>query len=113
MTCWLTWKYILTHTVNITAVEGHAFDKDAAAGLGRGRFAGEVLDARRAFFQACHLWYPIVLELHRYFIVVARTVADHEIQFQTRLYGLLVAQPKGHVWRALRDYAPLLKTDSL
>ena len=51
---------------------------DAAADLGRRRVDGQVIDARRLFARACHVWCPIVLELHRCFIAVARAVVDND-----------------------------------
>ena len=45
-----------------------------AADLGRRHVDAYVMDGRMAFSQACHVWFPIVNDLHRFFIAVARAV---------------------------------------
>ena len=47
-------------------------EADAAADLGRRHQSEALIDARRRLLQArCH-WYPIMLDLHRFMIAVAR-----------------------------------------
>ena len=83
-------------TVRVTKVKGHAeevdvhqgrvrlVDKqgnaeaDVAADLGR-RHQGEVLiDARRKLLGARSYWYPIVTDLHRFMIAIARVSVNHD-----------------------------------
>ena len=79
-------------TTNISKVKGHAdeglvrggrvreLDKvgndmaDRAADFGRRRVGAEVMDARRSFSSACRSWYPVLRDLHRFFIAIARAV---------------------------------------
>ena len=51
---------------------------DEAADFGRRRFGNAVIDARRKLSGACGRWYPVLLDLHRFFIAVSRPVADHD-----------------------------------
>ena len=83
-------------TVRVTKVKGHAEDvdvqqgrvrlldqqenaeADAAADLGR-RHQSEILtDARRRLLKARSHWYPIMLDLHRLMIAVARVSVNHD-----------------------------------
>ena len=84
------------NTVRICKVKGHATEDmvarglvrradlignnlaDEAADLGRRRQIDRVSTARRSCVQACHSWYPLVLDLHRYFIAVARIAVNHD-----------------------------------
>ena len=76
-------------TVRVTKVKGHAEDvdaqqgrvwlldqlgnseADAAADLGRRHQSEVLIDARRWLLRARSLWYPIMLDLHRFTIAVA------------------------------------------
>ena len=51
---------------------------DEAADLGRRRQAERVSAARRSCVNACHCWYPLIMDLHRYFIAVARIAVNHD-----------------------------------
>ena len=83
-------------TVRVTKVKGHAKDDDVqhgrvrlidqqgnvvadiAADLGR-RHQNEVLiDARRRLLQARSYWYPIMTDLHRFMIAIARVSVNHD-----------------------------------
>ena len=82
-------------TVRVCKVKGHATEgmvarqqvrredlvgnnlADEAADLGRRRQSDRTCDARRCCTNACHLWYPLVMDLHRYFIAVARVAVNH------------------------------------
>ena len=82
-------------TVRVTEVEGHAedvdvqqglvrlFDQlgnaeaDTAADLGRRHQSEVLIDARRWLLDARSHWYPIVLDLHRFMIAVARVSVNH------------------------------------
>ena len=97
-------------TVRISKVKGHADEvmvlhgrvreldrignnaADEAADFGRRRVGHLVIDARRNLSWVCGRWYPIVLDLHRFFIVVARAVVNHD--------GWNGAAPDPLVWSA-------------
>ena len=77
-------------TVKVTKVKGHATEvdvelgrvrlkdvlgkneADAAADLGSHHQPEEVLDVRRALLNARELWYPVVLQLHRFMVAIAQ-----------------------------------------
>ena len=83
-------------TVRITKVEGHAdremvlngrvreLDKlgndaaDEAADFGRRKVGNAVIDARRNLSWVCGRWYPVILDLHRFFIAISRAVVNHD-----------------------------------
>ena len=51
---------------------------DRAADLGRRRLPAGINGARRLCTAACREWYPIVFDLHRFFIAVARVVVNED-----------------------------------
>ena len=51
---------------------------DEAADFGRRRVGHLVIDARRNLSGVCGRWYPVVLDLHRFFIAIARAVVNHD-----------------------------------
>ena len=51
---------------------------DRAADFGRRRVSDLVMDVRRRFLSASASWYPIVLELHRFFIAIARAAVNED-----------------------------------
>ena len=51
---------------------------DEAADFGRWRVSPAVIDARRNLSGVCGLWYPVILDLHRFFIAIVRAVVDHD-----------------------------------
>ena len=83
-------------TVRITKVKGHAdggmvldgrvrevdrFGNDAAdeaADFGRRRVGPAVIDARRNLSGVCGRWYPVVRDLHRFFLAISRAVVNHD-----------------------------------
>ena len=65
---------------------------DEAADFGRRRVSPAVIDARRNLSGVCARWYPIVLDLHRFFIAVSRAVVNHD--------GLGGTAPHPLVWSA-------------
>ena len=97
-------------TVRISKVKGHADDAmvlhgqvrrderlgndaaDEAADFGRRRVSPAVIDARRNLSGVCGLWYPFILDLHRFFIAIARAVVNHD--------GLGGTAPNPLVWSA-------------
>ena len=46
--------------------------------FGRRRVSPAVIDARRNLSGVYGRWYPIVLDLHRFFIAVSRAVVNHD-----------------------------------
>ena len=95
----LAWYMIRTRgreTVRVTKVKGHAEDvdvqqgrvrlvdqqgnaeADAAAELGRRHQSEVLIDARRRLLEARSHWYPIMLDLHRFMIAVARVSVNHD-----------------------------------
>ena len=85
-------------TVRITEVKVHADDAmaldgrvreddrwgndaaDESADFGRRRVGNAVIDARRNLFGVCGRWYPVILDLHRFFIAISRAVVNHHGQ---------------------------------
>ena len=83
-------------TVRVTKVKGHAKDDDVqhvhvrlidqqgnveadiAADLGRRHQTELLIDARRRLLQVCSYWYPIMTDLHRFMIAVARVSVNHD-----------------------------------
>ena len=52
---------------------------DEAADFGRRRVGPAVIDARRNLSGGCGRWYPVVLDLHRFFfIAISRAVVNHD-----------------------------------
>ena len=51
---------------------------DEVADLGRRRQTERVSTARRICVNACHYWYPLIMDLHRYFIAVAGIAVNHD-----------------------------------
>ena len=97
-------------TVRVSKVKGHADEAmvhngqvrevdrlgnnvaDEAADFGRRRVGNAVIDARRNLSGVCNRWYPVILDLHRFFIAVSRAVVNHD--------GGLGAAPDLLVWSA-------------
>ena len=83
-------------TVRVTKVKGHADEDmvfrgrvreldrlgnnaaDEAADFGRRRVGPAIIDARRNLSGVCCRWYPVLLDLHRFFIAISRTVVNHD-----------------------------------
>ena len=83
-------------TVRVTKVKGHANDDDVqhgrvrlldrlgnveadiAADLGRRHQTELLIDARRKLLQARTYWYPIMTDLHRFMIAIARVSVNHD-----------------------------------
>ena len=66
----------------------------AAAALGRGRVDHSVAFARRVVARSCACWYPVVRELHRFFIAIARTVLNYDGASGTSLHLVECCQPE-------------------
>ena len=83
-------------TVRVTKVKGHAEDvdvqhgqvrlidqrgnaeADTAADLGRRHQSEMLIDARRRLLLARSHWYPIMLDVHRFMLAVARVSVNHD-----------------------------------
>ena len=65
---------------------------DEAADFGRRRVGHLVINARRDLSGVCGRWYPVLLDLHRFFIAISRTVVNHD--------GRNGAAPDPMVWSA-------------
>ena len=84
---------------------------DEAADFGRRRIGNAVIDARRNLSGVCSRRYPVILDLHRFFIAISRAVVNHDGRDGTA-HGPLVwsagALPKRRrLVYALRDWASL------
>ena len=103
-------------TVCISKVKGHAEEElvrqgqvreldrdgnnraDQAADFGRRSVWPDVIDARRNLSGVCGRWYPVVGELHRFFIAVSRAVVNTDGSpgiAPNPLFGLPEACPRG------------------
>ena len=51
---------------------------DEAADFGRRGVSPAVIDARRNLSGVCGHWYPVILDLHRFFIAISRAVVNHD-----------------------------------
>ena len=49
-----------------------------AADFGRRGVSDLVMDVRRRFVSACSPWYSVVLELHRFFVAIARAAVNED-----------------------------------
>ena len=83
-------------TVRVTKVKGHAEDvdvqqgrvrlvdqqgnaqADTAADSGRRHQSDVLIDARRRLLKTRSHWYPIMLDLHRFMITIARVSVNHD-----------------------------------
>ena len=83
-------------TVRVSKVKGHADEvmvrcgrvrevdrignnaADEASDFGRRRVGHLVIDARRNLSGVCNRWYPVILDLHRFFIAISRAVINHD-----------------------------------
>ena len=93
-------------TVRISKVKGHADEGmvldgrvrevdrlgNDAADFGRRRVGHAVIDARRDLSGVCGRWYPVILDLDRFFIAINRAVVNHD--------GRDGAAPDPLVWSA-------------
>ena len=114
-------------TTDVSKVKGHAdeglvwsgrvreADKigndmaDEAADFGRRRVGADVMDARREFAGACRIWYPVIRDLHRFFIAIARVLVNDDGKGGTAPDPLVwCSGAKGkrrRVIEAVRDFA--------
>ena len=51
---------------------------DDAVDFGRRMVSNAVIDARRNLSGVCGRWYPVIFNLHRFFIAISRTVVNHD-----------------------------------
>ena len=74
---------------------------DEADDFGRWRVGNAVIDARRNLSGGCGRWYPVILDLHRFFIAISRAVVDHDGSNGTAPHPLIWsagALPRGVSW---------------
>ena len=64
-------------------------EADAAAALGRGRVHHSVSVARGVVAKSCARWYPVVRDLHRFFIATARSVGNDDGGSGTSLHPVI------------------------
>ena len=92
----LCFTYAGFDTVKVSKVKGHATramvasgdvrledlvgnnGADAAADLGRSRQHHDVITARRNLLRVRRLWYPIMLDLHRFMVAISRIEVNHD-----------------------------------
>ena len=55
-------------------------EADSAADLGRGHQREVVVGARRVITNAKDLWYPSMLQLHRFMVAIPRVAVNHDGQ---------------------------------
>ena len=84
---------------------------DEASDFGRRRHDHAVIDARRNLSLVCSRWYPVLLDLHRFFIAISRAVVNycgHGGTAPDPLVWSSGALPKrGRLVHAVRDRAML------
>ena len=82
---------------------------DVAADFGRRKVGNAVIDARRNLSGVCGRWYPVILDLHRFFVAISRTLVNHDGREGTALDPLVWsagAHPKRRsLVHAVRDRA--------
>ena len=66
-------------------------EADVAADLGRKRVHHVVSNARRTLNKACTRWYPVVCDLHRFFIAIARAALNEDGSAGTSLHPVVWA----------------------
>ena len=116
-------------TTAISKVKGHAdeglvrggrdreIDKvcnvmaDQAAEFGRRRVGADVMDARRSYSTSCRSWNPVFLDLHRFFIAIARAVVNEDgkgsIAPHTTVWSAGGRLTRRRAVEAVSDYATL------
>ena len=63
--------------VRLVDQEGNA-EADTAADLGRRHQSDVLIDARRRLLKIGSHWYPIMFDLHRFMIAIARVSVNHD-----------------------------------
>ena len=51
---------------------------DEATDIGRQRVGADVNEARKCFAEICRAWYPVIRDLHRFFIAISRAVVNDD-----------------------------------
>ena len=69
-------------------------EADAAAALGRERVHHSVSFARGVVAGSCARWYPVVRDLHRFFLAIARSVVNNDGASGTSLHLVECCQPE-------------------
>ncbi len=116
-------------TVKVSKVKGHATramvasgvrledlvgnnGADAAADLGRLRQHDDVITARRNLLRVRRLWYPIMLDLHRFMVAISRIEVNHDGFGGSAPDAMVwdvggVAKTRAPSFRLIVDYATL------
>ena len=63
---------------------------DDAADRGRVGVRAPIQDARKDFIDGCGKWYPVIRELHRFFLAMARAVVNDDGKGGPRSHGLVL-----------------------
>ena len=84
------WFWMVGRARELDTVGNDAADE--AADFCRRRVGHAVIDARRNLSGVCGRWYPVILELHRFFIAISRAVVNHD--------GIDGTAPDPLVWSA-------------
>ena len=82
---------------------------DRAADFGRRRVRPHVIDLKRQVLFVCKSWYPLIPDLHRFFIAVAREAVNSNGRGGTSLHPLVwsagCVPKRRRVLQAVRDFA--------
>ena len=73
-------------------------DAAEAADSGRRRVGNAVIDARRNLSGVCGRWYPVILDLHRFFTAISLIMMGGMVLLLMHWFGLLVHIPRGVAW---------------
>ena len=80
---------------------------DEAADFGRRRVDAGVTDVRRIYACACRTWYPVVRDLHHFFVEISRAIVNDDSE------GGAALNNQRRVVEAVRDFAVLPGTSVL
>ena len=105
----MAWFSMVRFVVRISWVNDAA---DEAADFGRRGVSPAVIDARRNLSGVCGRWYPVVLDLHRFFIAIPRAVVNHDGRSGTApdplVWSAGALRKRRRLSHAVRDRAFLL-----
>ena len=68
----------VSETTNNSHNNHNNHNNNEVADFGRRRVGPAVIDARRNLSGVCGLWYPVFLDLHRFFIAISRIVVNYD-----------------------------------
>ena len=85
---------------------------DRAADFGRRRVRPNIFDLKRQVLSACGAWYPLIPDLHRFFLAIARKAVNNDGRGGTSLHPMVWSvgsDPKRRrVPQAVREFAWVL-----